>query len=373
MAFAFLKGDIQSPTREPLVCTIGLEGTRAYTSEGALVIPPGPHRFVGHCDLAVPAGTFTVVLRTGKVRLQAEVTFEEGKTYTLQEIFNGNNTGRVTTPQHGDYYSRHRSFYYQQVPSHYRCRGRSYFGEEKEVTTEDDPETFFQTYTRDKIDEIVGEIRETTTSNTESLKTLQTQSEENSKKATLLQTQSEENKEGIRGLQNRLSESQTQTSNLVQSTKSDLEKKNSDLARRVEKLESAPPPKAGVSVPEKLDWSNQLYTYESWDYKISVYHIVGPIYYVYIHLANNPLGGSDRKSVSYLQISREIADLNLFFTPQKFSGLSGGITLYISSMQPGNSTFLLDGTGVPENSVGRVGVYAISVVGSPPDVATDYL
>lgn len=95
MAFAFLKGDIQSPTGEPLVCTIGLEGTRAYTSEGALVIPPGLHRFVGHCDLAVPAGTFTVVLRTGKVRLQAEVTFEEGKTYTLQEIFNGNNTGTL--------------------------------------------------------------------------------------------------------------------------------------------------------------------------------------------------------------------------------------------------------------------------------------
>lgn len=92
MAFAFLKGDIQSPTGEPLVCTIGLEGTRAYTSEGALVIPPGLHRFVGHCDLAVPAGTFTVVLRTGKTRLQAEVTFEEGKTYTLQEIFNNSNS-----------------------------------------------------------------------------------------------------------------------------------------------------------------------------------------------------------------------------------------------------------------------------------------
>ena len=101
MAFAFLKGDIQSPTGEPLVCTIGLEGTRAYTSEGALVIPPGLHRFVGHCDLPVPAGTFTVVLRTGRVRLQAEVTFEEGKTYTLQELFNGNSTGRATTPNTG--------------------------------------------------------------------------------------------------------------------------------------------------------------------------------------------------------------------------------------------------------------------------------
>ena len=101
MAFAFLKGDIQSPTGEPLVCPIGLEGTRAYTSEGALVIPPGLHRFVGHCDLAVPAGTFTVVLRTGKVRLQAEVTFEEGKTYTLQELFNGNSTGRGTPPNTG--------------------------------------------------------------------------------------------------------------------------------------------------------------------------------------------------------------------------------------------------------------------------------
>lgn len=94
-SFAYLKGDVQSPTREHLVCTIGLEGTRTYTSEGALVIPPGLHKFVGHCDLPVPAGTFTVVLRTGKVRLQAEVTFEGGKTYTLQELFNGNNTGAL--------------------------------------------------------------------------------------------------------------------------------------------------------------------------------------------------------------------------------------------------------------------------------------
>jgi hypothetical protein len=99
-SFAYLKGDVQSPTREHLVCTIGLEGTRTYTSEGALVIPPGLHKFVGHCDLPVPAGTFTVVLRTGKVRLQAEVTFEEGKTYTLQELFNGNNTG-APTPNKG--------------------------------------------------------------------------------------------------------------------------------------------------------------------------------------------------------------------------------------------------------------------------------
>lgn len=99
-SFAYLKGDVQSPTREHLVCTIGLEGTRTYTSEGALVIPPGLHKFVGHCDLPVPAGTFTVVLRTGKVRLQAEVTFEEGRTYTLQEIFNGNNIG-APTPNKG--------------------------------------------------------------------------------------------------------------------------------------------------------------------------------------------------------------------------------------------------------------------------------
>lgn len=99
MSFAYLKGDVQSPTREQLVCTIGLEGTRTYTSEGALVIPPGLHRFVGHCDLIVPTGTFIVVLRTGKVRLQAEVTFEEGKTYTLQELFNDNNTSdTLNTP-----------------------------------------------------------------------------------------------------------------------------------------------------------------------------------------------------------------------------------------------------------------------------------
>lgn len=96
MAFAYLKGDVQSPTREQLVCTIGLEGIRTYTSEGALVIPPGLHKFVGHCDLIVPTGTFTVVLRTGKTRLQAEVTFEEGETYTLQELFNDNNTASIT-------------------------------------------------------------------------------------------------------------------------------------------------------------------------------------------------------------------------------------------------------------------------------------
>lgn len=250
------------------------------------------------------------------------------------------------------------------------------------MTTEENPETFFQTYTRDKIDEIVGEIRSTAISNTESLRTLQAQSEENSKKATTLQAESAENKEGIRSLQNRLSESQTRASNLVQAAKSDLEKKdsdlekkNSDLTKRVEKLESAPPPKASVSIPEKLDWSNQLYQYETWSYKISVYHIVGPIYYVYIHLVSNPLSSRvDRREVSQLQVPQEIADLKLFFTPQQFSGLSGSNTLCISSIKPGSDSFLLDGTGSPENSVGRVGVYAISVVGSNfPDIMTDYL
>ena len=249
------------------------------------------------------------------------------------------------------------------------------------MTTEDDFETYFQTYTRDKIDEIVGEIRSTATSNTESLRTLQAQSEENSKKATTLQAESAENKEGIKALQNRLSESQTRASNLVQAAKSDLEKKdsdlekkNSDLAKRVEKLESAPPPKASVSIPEKLDWSNQLYQYETWNYKISVYHIVGPVYYVYIHLSSNPIPNRDRRDVSYLEVSREIAGLKLFFTPQSFSGLSGSNTLRISSMKPGSNSFLLDGTGDPENSVGRVGVYAVSVVNSSfPDIVTDYL
>lgn len=243
------------------------------------------------------------------------------------------------------------------------------------MTTEDNPETFFQTYTREKIDEIVGEVRGEIASNTEPLKTLQTQVEENLKKVTTLQAESAENKEGIRGLQNRLSESQSQASNLVQAAKTDLEKKNSDLAARVGKLESTPPPKASVSIPEKLDWDNQLYQYETWSYKVSVYHIAGPIYYVYIHLSSNPLGGSkDRRDVSYLQVSQEIADLKLFFTPQKFSGLSGSNTLCISSMKPGSNSFLLDGTGDQENSVGRVGVYAISVVGSNfPDIMTDYL
>lgn len=243
------------------------------------------------------------------------------------------------------------------------------------MTTEENPETFFQTYTRDKIDEIVGEVRGEIISNTEPLKTLQTQVEENLKKVTTLQAESTENKEGIRGLQNRLSESQTQASNLVQAAKTDLEKKNSDLAARVGKLESAPPPKASVDIPEKLDWNNQLYQYETWSYKISVYHIVGPIYYVYIHLSSNPLSSRvDRREVSHLQISQEIDNLKLFFTPQSFSGLSGSNTLYISSMKPGNGSFLLDGTGDPENSVGRVGVYAISVVDSNfPDIATDYL
>lgn len=242
------------------------------------------------------------------------------------------------------------------------------------MTTEENPETFFQTYTRDKIDEIVGEVRGEIASNTEPLKSLQTQVEENLKKVTTLQAESAENKEGIRGLQNRLSESQTQASNLVQAAKTDLEKKNSDLAARVGKLESAPPPKASISIPEKLDWSSQLYQYETWSYKISVYHIVGPIYYVYIHLSSNPIPNEDRRDVSYLEVSREIADLKLFFTPQSFSGLSGSNTLRISSMKPGSNSFLLDGTGGPENSVGRVGVYAVSVVNSSfPDIVMDYL
>lgn len=242
------------------------------------------------------------------------------------------------------------------------------------MTTEENPETFFQTYTREKIDEIVGEVRGEIVSNTEPLKTLQTQVEENLKKVTTLQAESAENKEGIRGLQNRLSESQSQASNLVQAAKTDLEKKNSDLAARVGKLESTPPPKASVSIPEKLDWGNQLYQYETWNYKISVYHIVGPIYYVYIHLSSNPIPNRDRRDVSYLQVSQEIADLKLFFTPQKFSGLLGSNTLCISSMKPGSNSFLLDGTGSPENSVGRVGAYAISVVGSNfPDIVMDYL
>lgn len=249
------------------------------------------------------------------------------------------------------------------------------------MTTEDDFETYFQTYTRDKIDEIVGEIRSTATSNTESLRTLQAQSEENSKKATTLQAESAENKEGIKALQNRLSESQTRASNLVQAAKSDLEKKdsdlekkNNDLTKRVEKLESAPPPKASVSIPEKLDWSNQLYQYETYDYKISVYHIVGPIYYVYIHFLNNILPKENSKSVTHVKLSQEIARLRLFFTPQKVSGLSGSNTLSVSSMTPSSSFFLLDGMGTEDDSVGRVGVYAISVVDSNfPDIEGDYL
>lgn len=249
------------------------------------------------------------------------------------------------------------------------------------MTTEDDFETYFQTYTRDKIDEIVGEIRSTTTSNTESLGALQAKFEENSKKATTLQAESAENKEEIKALQNRLSESQTRASNLVQAAKSDLEKKdsdlekkNGDLAKRVEKLESAPPPKAGVSIPEKLNWYNPLYQYETYEYKISVYHIVGPIYYVYIHFSNNILPKENSRSVYNFEISQEIANLNLFFTPQKVSGLSGSNTLSVSSMNPGGKTFLIDGMGTVDDSVGRVGVYAISVVDSnTPDMAEDYL
>lgn len=249
------------------------------------------------------------------------------------------------------------------------------------MTTEDDFETYFQTYTRDKIDEIVGEIRSTATSNTESLRTLQAQSEENSKKATTLQAESAENKEGIRSLQNRLSESQTRASNLVQAAKSDLEKKdsdlekkNSDLAKRVEKLESAPPPKASVSIPEKLDWDNQLYQYETYGYKISVYHIVGPIYYVYIHFSNSLLPYSNSRSTFNFQISQEIDNLKLFFTPQKVSGLLGSNTLSVSSIKPGSGSFLLDGMGTVDDSVGRVGVYAISVTNSSlPDIIEDHL
>lgn len=249
------------------------------------------------------------------------------------------------------------------------------------MTTEDDFETYFQTYTRDKIDEIVGEIRSAATSNTESLRTLQAQSEENSKKATTLQAESAENKEGIKALQNRLSESQTRASNLVQAAKtdlekknSDLEKKNSDLAKRVEKLESAPPPKASVSIPEKLDWYNYLYQYENYGYRVTVYHIAGPIYYVYIHFSNNLLPKENSRSTYNFQISQEIANLKLFFTPQKVSGLSGSNTLSVSSMNPGSRTFLLDGMGEVDDSVGRVGVYAISVVDSNrPDIEEDHL
>lgn len=99
MSFAYLKGDVQSPTGDRLICTIGLEGSQTYTKEGVLVIPPGLHRFVGHCNLVVPTGAFTVVLRTGRVSLRTKVTFEDAKTYTLEELFKDNGlTPSPSTP-----------------------------------------------------------------------------------------------------------------------------------------------------------------------------------------------------------------------------------------------------------------------------------
>lgn len=239
------------------------------------------------------------------------------------------------------------------------------------MTTETNFETLFQTYTRDKIDEIVGGVRDTAASNTESLRTLQAQSEENLKKTVSLQTQALETKESIQGLQNRLSENRTQVNNLIESTKADLEKKSSDLATRVGTLESSPAPE--IDIPERLDRDKKLYQFTTQDYKITVYHIVGPIYYVYVNIAINVFGTNS--SSTDIQISQEITDLKLYFTPQKLFSSPGNDAPSISSTIPGINTFHLEKSrGFGDTGVGDAGFYAISVTGTSfPQITRDYL
>ena len=239
------------------------------------------------------------------------------------------------------------------------------------MTTETNFETLFQTYTRDKIDEIVGGVRDTAASNTESLRTLQAQSEENLKKTVSLQTQALETKESIQGLQNRLSENRTQATNLIESTKADLEKKNSDLATRVEKLESIPAPE--IDIPERLDPDKKLYQFTTQDYKITVYHIVGPIYYVYVNIAFSVFGINTNSAD--IQISQEIADLKLYFAPQKLFSSIGNSAPSISSTTPGISTLHLEKSkDFGDTGVGDAGFYAISVTGTKfPQIELEYL
>jgi hypothetical protein len=243
------------------------------------------------------------------------------------------------------------------------------------MTTETNFETLFQTYTRDKIDEIVGGVQEAAASNTESLRTLQAQSEESLKKTVSLQTQALETKESIQGLQNRLSENRTQVNNLIESTKADLEKKNSDLATRVEALESSPAPKSGVDLPEKLDWSNELYQYGTSDYKIVIYHIAGPIYYVYVYINISQFGfNPNSSSNANIQISQEIADLKLYFAPQKLYSSPGNQAPFISSACPGANFFLLDRMNTPNGgTTGEAGFYAISTSNPVPKIEIEYL
>lgn len=244
------------------------------------------------------------------------------------------------------------------------------------MTTEDNFETLFQTYTRDKIDEIVGELRGKIAPNTESLKTLQTQVEENLKKVTTLQAQSDENKEGVRGLQNRLSESQTQASNLVQTAKTDLEKKNSDLATRVEKLESAPPPKAGLDIPNRLYWENKSYYYQSYDYVVSVYHIVGMLYYVFVNVRSSAFRSapSNKPSSINILLSDEITDLKLYFTPQRLYSTPGEVTPFIVSVTPGSNYFVVDEMGQVGSRSGKAGLFAVSAIDNRyPDTQVDDL
>lgn len=232
------------------------------------------------------------------------------------------------------------------------------------MTTEDNFETLFQTYTRDKIDEIVGGIREVATTNTESIKSFRTQVDENSKKMATLQAESAENKEGIRGLQNRLSESQSQASNLVQATKTDLEKKNSDLAARVEKLESAPPPKAGIDFPDRFYWEKKLYTFQTYDYVVTVYHVAGYVYYVFVNIEKSVFRSSppNTPSSASILLSDEIAALKLYFTPQKLYSEAGKDAPFIISTYPGASNFVIDELGQVGARSGRVGFFAVSAI-----------
>lgn len=247
--------------------------------------------------------------------------------------------------------------------------------------SEDNFETLFQTYTRDKIDEIVGEIRGKATSNDESIRALQTQSDENLKKVASLQSQATENKEGIQALQNRLSENRTQVNNLIESAKGELEKKNSDLVGRVELLEKKPVPssggESGPKLIQQLDWYKKLYTYNSgYDYLITIYHIVGPIYFVYVVLSPSAFRAAPTNSPSTTNLitPQEITDLHLYFAPQKLVSTAGSNTPYISSVLSDVNYFLVDEMGEKTSRQGKAGFFAISTMtGGAPDFVVDDL
>lgn len=244
------------------------------------------------------------------------------------------------------------------------------------MTSKDNLETLFQTYTRDKIDEIVGEVRNKAVFNTESLRTLQAQSEENLKKAASLQIQVTESRGEIQALQNRLSENRTLTTNLLESAKRDFEEESVGLSKRMKVLESTPVPKSNADLPRVLNWDNPLYDYKSTDYRVSVYHITGPIYYVFVDITSEVFRSSSQTSASYvtIQIPQEIVDLQLYFPPQRLSVAPGNNSPSISSVNPGSNSFVVDEMGVKGVRSGTGGFYALSTAGGTlPTVPVDHL